>query len=336
MSDRLSPEELRKIQKDLSKELGGELYFGNDDRLKLHKLPLGIPTFDAALDGGLAFDRMTLLYGQESAGKTLLAMLAIKAALEQDMSCVFIDVEKTWTNEWAEKLGIDPENVLVTRPRTVQEVFSQAIKFVRSKVGLIVIDSLAAMSSAAKLSKDVDEMYDKVQVGGNAAIINQGLADLNAENKGTLIIAINQVRENVGGYGNPEILPGGRGQRHAAWQRIKVKRAGWLEEGSGNNRKRIGFNMEIEVEKNKQGAPWKKAQVPFYYTGELDEVAGLIDYAVDMKVIRQESPHYYVPTPEGTEEKFFGRPKMIEFVKSREDVQALIQETVNSIEEVDI
>ncbi len=121
-----------------------------------------------------------------------------------------------------------------------------------------------------------------------------------------------------------------------AWQRIRVKRAGWIEEGSGTNKKRVGFNLQLVIEKNKQGSPWKIATVPFYFTGELDEIAGLIDFAVEMKVIKQDSPHYYIPTPDGEEVKVFGRPKMIEFIKESEAIQQHLTDRINSISEVDL
>lgn len=324
----LSADQLAEAQREIEEALGIKAGWGGDDRWKLRKLPLGYASLDAALNGGFAFDRMALLYGAESSGKTLLSMLAMKAAQRENLSVAFVDVEKTWTPEWAEAVGVDVSKVLVMRPRTAEEAWRMLLVLVRRKVGLVVMDSLAAMAAAEELQGEEDEAFDKIRVGGTAKLNGQGLRDLMADNQGTLIILINQLRSAIGGYGNPDVLPGGRAQDFWAWQKVKVRRGEWIEEGTGDSKKRIGYKLGITVEKNKQGAPFRKGEVPFYYTGEIDELAGLIDQAIDCRIIGGKPPSYEVSTRDGEILKFYGKPKLLRAVKEDPDLAEFLRERI--------
>lgn len=326
----LTHDELRAMQRELAKDLGADLVWGNDVALELRKLPLGLATFDAALDGGFAFDRVTVLVGEFSTGKTLLAMLALRAAQQRGLSVAFIDVEKTWTPQWAAQLGIDPEKVLVLRPRTGEAAFGALIALVRRQVGVVVMDSLAALSAEAELAPDEDELFEKQFIGVQARLIGRGLRLLEAENRGTLVICINQLRMAVGGYGNPETMPGGKAPSFYAWQLVRVRRGTFIEEGTGDNKRRLGYHLRIRVEKNKQGAPFKEASIPFYYTGELDELAGLVELAIERGVIRAEPPNYYIG-----ERKLYGRPRLLAAVKDDAALRAEVERGVSAVAEAD-
>lgn len=337
-NDLVTLDELVGMKAELSKELGMPLYFGSDEKLKLLKLPLGIVAIDNVLAGGLAFDRMTEIIGEFSSGKTLLAMLTMKAAQAQNLSCAYVDGEKTWTEDWARQLGIIPEKVLIVRPRTGEEAFNAAIALVKRKVGVLVIDSLASLRPAVELDQEEKELMQKNPIGRHAMLINRGLTDIRAENQGTLFIAINQLRSSVGiTYGNPETLPGGKGQGFEAWQIIRVRRGSWIEEDG----KRIGFKLRIRVEKSKQSEPFRECEVPWYFTGEIDEIAGLVDLGLEVGAIRQDRANYYISkvnpdTGELTEEKIYGKANLIEIVKSRPELQESINKALDSLEKIDI
>jgi recombination protein RecA len=331
-------EELRTMREEISKELGVDLLFGNDERLRLKKMPLGLSSLDRALNGGFAFDRITLLVGEFSAGKTLLAMMAIKAAQKLGLPCAFVDVEKTWTEEWAEQLGIKAADVLVARPRTGEKAFDVALGFVKRRIPVLVMDSLAAMRADAELSSEEDEMFEKQFIGTSAKLIGRGLSSMMAENRGTMIICINQLREKPGVvYGNPETMPGGRAPGFYAWQLVRIRRGAFIEE----NGRKVGYRLKIVVQKNKQGTPFTEAEVPFYYTGEFDEISALIEVGLELGAIVQDGGHYTVSyTDEGTgeilEERVYGRRRLLELIREDPRAQGALRKAEAALPEVDM
>jgi len=341
MSDPATLDDIDELRKDLEKSLGGRLYLGSDERLRLRKLPLNIASLDAALDGGFAFDRIVLLIGEYSSGKTLLSMLAMKEALDRNLTVGVVDAERSWTPEWAAALGIDPDKVLVARPRTGEEAFQAATAMVKRRVGVVVIDSLAVLRASGELDKPENEILSTQRVGGASQLINAGLATIMAELDGSLVFCINQLRMTPTMYGNPETLPGGRGQRFDAWQIVRVKRGDWLEEGTGAAKRRIGYKLKIIVEKNKQGSPFQTAEVPFYFTGEIDELAGLLDVAQQLGIIGGKPPHYVleIPNPETGEivpRKIFGRRRLLDAVRDEPEVREWLDARLAAVKEVEV
>lgn len=340
MDKHLTIEDAKAMMKKLSTDLKGTLHWGDDDAFTLEKLPLGMASLDAALNGGFAFDRIALIVGEFSTGKTLIAMMAIKAAQERGLSTAFIDVEKTWTPEWAAQLGIRPNDVLVLRAKTGEDAFNGALKLVKVKMPVIVIDSLAAMVAAKELAPDEDEVLQQQFMGGaTASMIGRGLKLLNEENKGSLILCINQLREKPGVvYGNPETSPGGKAPGFYAWHTLRVRRGPFLEE----NGVKVGYHMKVVVTKNKQGAPFKEADISFYYTGEFDEITGLVEQAIDVGVIKQKAASYTFQrvdreTGELNDHKVIGRKKLVEAIKADPELRGWLEtEVASSIERVDL
>lgn len=330
--------ELAQARTELAKELGMDLLFGDDEKLKLKKLPLGIATLDKALSGGFAYDRVTLIIGQFSAGKTVLAMLTMRAAQLLGQSVAFIDVEKTWTPEWAEQLGIKAADVIVIRPPSGEKAFDAAVALVRRKVGVVVIDSLAALRATAEIDVDIEEMFEKQFVGTVAKLVGRGLTMIENENKGTLVLCINQIREKPGvSYGSPETIPGGKAQEFVAWQIVRVRRGEWILDGT----RRIGYMLKISVQKNKQGAPWQEAQVPFYFTGDIDEVAGIVEVGLETEVIRQKGAKYWIKIGvdddgQVVEREFYGRSNLIEAVRSDAELKSILEASIDAIEQLEV
>ena len=193
------------------------------------------------------------------------------------------------------------------------------------------MDSLAALSADAELAVDEGETFERQFVGVQARLIGRGLRLIEAENRGTMVLCINQLRMAVGGYGNPETMPGGKAPGFYAWQLVRVRRGAFIEEGTGDSKRRVGYQLRIRVEKNKQGAPFKEASIPFYYTGELDELAGLMELAIERGVVRAEPPYYYVG-----ERRIYGRPRLLQAIKDEPELRATIERAVDDIPEVDI
>lgn len=282
---------LEALRKQIEKDTGSKLVWGNDEDLRPAILPTGLHAVDEALCGGFAFNRLALIVGEEQAGKTLLAMQAMKAAQALGLPTVFVDIERTWTNEWAEHVGLNAADVIVSLPPNGEKAFDVARAIIQTKpAGVIVLDSIAAMPPAKELEVESEQGL----VGTQARMVNRGLRALNAENTGGwCIIMINQIRMKVGVmYGSPETLPGGVGQSYYAWQIIRVRKGARIEEGTGDSKVLVGRTLKLRVDKNKQGPPNRTAEVPFYFTGQFDLVSGLIDKAIDVGVLVGSGGYY--------------------------------------------
>jgi len=324
-------QQLDELRAEIAKEVGVEIVYGSDESLILHKLPLDIPAIDIAMDGGFAFKRMSMIYGENAAGKTLLALLALRAAQAQGLPTVYIDVERSWEPEWARTVGVDPDRVMVSTPLSGEKAWDVIHAFVSQKIGgVMVVDSLAAMSPGVELDDDVS--MEQQFIGVQARMINRGIKTMVAKNTGWVVIVINQLRESVGvRFGSPETLPGGKGQHYYAWQKIRVRRGPWIEEGTGDNKKRVGYQLRIIVEKSKQGAPWKEAVVPFYYTGDIDSLGGLVELALDLGLIEKDGANYTFQ-----EQRWYGRRKLLDAFRGDDELQKLLEQAVETVDKIEL
>lgn len=326
--DVLTQSQAGEVFKELTKAHGTErIFWGSDERLQILKLPLNIDPLDRALGGGFAFGRFALLYGEWSSGKSLLSLFAIKAAQEKGYAAVYIDVERTFDPGWAEVLGVDVSKLMVMQPRSGEEAFNVLADLCEARIGLAVVDSLAACVPAELLEGEKDPL------GARARLINQRLARVNAVNDTTAIILINQMRESIGMvFGDPRVLPGGKGQHFYPSLKVRVHRGSWIEEKveGQKNKKRVGYNLRIVIEKNKQGGShqWDEGEVPFLFAGVVDVVAGLVPLAIDMGIIQQSGANYVIG-----EEQIYGRRNLIAYVAERPEVQDQLRSALTEVPE---
>lgn len=320
-------EELEELRRGLAKEKSTKdipLFFGDDERLRVEYLPTGISALDTAMSGGFAFGRITELYGEFSSGKTLLALLAIKEAQARGLTVCFVDIERAADPGWMRVLGVDIENTLISRPRTGEDAWDLLEALCIAGVNVVVMDSLAQMVPA----DEADESMHQSFMGLQARMINKGLRKVTSVNENTAIILINQLRSALGVvYGNPETLPGGKGQGFIAHQMIRVRRGPWIEEGTGNAKRRVGYHLTVKIEKSKAGGYDRRAQVPFYFTGIIDEVGGLVPLAVDLGIIEQRGGWYTVPGGD----RIFGMVHLIEKVRESEELQAAVRKGIEEV-----
>lgn len=324
LPDVVTSEDFRDLQKELSKDLG--LVWGSDDSLKLRLLPLGIAAFDYALDGGLAFGRVIEFVGEYGSGKTLLSLIAIREAQKQGISCVFIDVERSWNPDWASQLGVDIDSVAVMRPASGEAAWDAVIKLCRAGVGLVVVDSLAEMAPTKEVESDsIGDNLPAIQARMNS----RAMRNVKPAIGNTIVILINQLREKVGVmFGDPRVLPGGKTTYFGPWQIVMVKRGPWHKDGET----KIGYDLSIEVTKNKQGAPYKTATVPFYFTGELDETGSLVSLAIDIGLISKEGARYEIAGVEGS---IYGMKKLLAAVKESPELIEKLNAGVKALPEMD-
>lgn len=282
----MEPEKLIDILNDKLKE--GIAMAGDDKRLLIDRISSGIPILDRVLGGGFPRGRIIELIGDYSSGKSLLSLSTIASVQKSGEVACYIDVEKAFDPIWAQSLGVDLHELIVSRPNTGEDAFDVAEKLVRPLAGvsLVVLDSLAACIPTAEADEEMAQQF----VGQQARLINKGLRKVVASNDNSCLMLINQLRETIGKtFGNPEVLPGGKGQNFAASILLRVRRGQWIMQGE----KRIGHNLKFKTEKNKVAAPWQECEVPFYYEGLIDREDGLISLGLELDLI-QKSGAWYV------------------------------------------
>lgn len=283
----------------------GVLMYGNDNRLNLVRVPLGIPQLDDILGGGLPMGRTTMLVGPESTGKTLIAQYAAAAVQRQPVRnrAVLIDLEQSYDENWWAISGVDVEKLVVSRPKTGEQTIDIVKALLQNdpELGMIVLDSAAAMTPAPELERSAE---DKT-MGLQARLINLLFRMVMPLNQHAAFVVINQVRENIGTPG--ETYPGGRGLRHSVHVTLRTKREGWIEE----NKQRIGFNIVVQCRKNKTAPEMEQSVTfPFHFRDQIDLVQAYIEEGITRQIIKAKPPYYYIG-----EQAFLGKNSLRNFLQ---------------------
>ncbi|QEL14968.1 recombinase RecA [Limnoglobus roseus] len=263
--------DILKVQSEINKEFGeGSIMSLGDVEVGLKDI-VGIPTGSLALDlalggKGLPRGRVIEIYGNESSGKTTIALHTIANAQKQGGVAAFIDAEHALDPTWARKIGVDLESLLVSQPSYGEEALRIAEMLVKSNaVDIIVIDSVAALVPKAELNNEIGDS----SVGVQARLMSQALRILNPliNKTKTCVIFINQIRQKIGVmYGNPETTTGGLALKFYASVRLEVRKAALLKDGD----EAIGTEMKVKVVKNKIAAPFATAEMELYYDHGID------------------------------------------------------------------
>ena len=281
--------------------------YGDDARLVKDLIPINVLGVDEILGGGFRKGRMAMITGQESMGKTLFTQWVICAFQRAGEVCAFIDPEKTFDPEWFCKTGVNVGDLLVVQPSSTEQAFDTACMWAENGVGLIVIDSLAALTPKARLDAGLEEQEF---VGLLPRKLSEGLNKFTNINTDSLLVCTNQLRSKIGTvYGSPDEIPGGRAQKFYASYIVQIKRKGWLTEGD----ERVGYNMLVKTEKNKLAPPFQETTVPFLYTGLVDTLGNSIELALDLGLIVRKGPYYT-----WKETKFKGRTNLLQFFRENE------------------
>jgi recombination protein RecA len=273
---------LDKIDKDYGK--GTIMKMGDSAVVKVAAIPSGSISLDVALGvGGYPRGRVIEIFGPESSGKTTLAIHAIAEAQKAGGIAAFIDAEHAFDRFYAEKLGVDVENLYISQPDDGEQALEIADHLIRSgAIDIIVIDSVAALTPRAELE---GEMGDS-KMGLQARLMSQALRKLtaNISKTRTTCMFINQLREKIGVmFGNPETTTGGNALKFYSSVRVDIRRIGQLKEGE----EITGNRTRVKIVKNKLAPPFKKAEFDIMYGQGISRTGEIIDLGVDLNIIKK-------------------------------------------------
>ena len=278
---------LSQIERQFGK--GSIMRLGQREALAMEAIPTGSISVDAAIGiGGFPRGRVVEVYGPESSGKTTLALSVVGQAQRRGGIAAFIDAEHALDAEYARKLGVDIDNLLVSQPDSGEQALEIAEMLVRSNaVDVVVVDSVAALVPKAELEGEMGDSH----VGLQARLMSQALRKLTAivAKSKTCLIFINQIREKIGVmFGNPETTTGGRALKFYASVRIDIRRIAALKDGE----EVTGSRAKVKVVKNKCAAPFRQAEFDIDYGEGISRTGELVDLGVEHKLVVKSGAWY--------------------------------------------
>src|SRR5476649_1904233 len=268
---------------------GAVMRLGDEVRVPIDVIPTGSIALDIALGiGGLPRGRIVEIYGPESSGKTTVALHAVANAQKAGGIAAFIDAEHALDPDYAQKLGVDTDALLVSQPDTGEQALEIADMLIRSgAIDIIVIDSVAALVPRAEIEGEMGDAH----VGLQARLMSQALRKLTGglSQTGTTMIFINQLREKIGVFfGSPETTSGGKALKFYASIRLDIRRIETLKEGTDA----VGNRTRVKVVKNKMSPPFKVAEFDIIYGVGISREGSLIDLGVEQGIVRKSGAWY--------------------------------------------
>ena len=278
---------IRQIEKNFGK--GAVMRLGDRPDLQVDAIPTGSLALDAALGiGGVPKGRIIEIYGPESSGKTTLALHIVAQAQKRGGEVAFVDAEHALDPDYAARIGVDIDSMLVSQPDTGEQALEITDALVRSgAVDVVVVDSVAALTPRAEIEGEMGDTF----VGLQARLMSQALRKLTGAvgKTNTIVIFINQLREKVGVmYGNPEVTTGGRALKFYASVRIDVRRIEALKNGS----EIIGNRTRAKVVKNKMAPPFREAEFDIMYGEGISLLGELVDLGVKLGLVQKSGSWY--------------------------------------------
>jgi recombination protein RecA len=278
---------LGQIERQFGK--GAVMRMGDQPREVMPAVSTGSLGLDIALGiGGLPYGRIVEIYGPESSGKTTLTLQVVAEAQKQGKTCAFVDAEHALDPIYAEKLGVDVDNLLVSQPDTGEQALEITDMLVRSSaVDVIIVDSVAALTPKAEIEGDMGDTH----VGLQARLMSQALRKLtgNVKSSNCLLVFINQIRMKIGVmFGNPETTTGGNALKFYSSVRLDIRRTGAIKQGD----EVVGNETRVKVVKNKVSPPFKQAEFQIMYGEGIYHMGEVIDLGVKQGLIDKSGAWY--------------------------------------------
>lgn len=301
------------------------IYDGSDKRLIVVKVPFGIPQIDTVLGGGIPLGRTIVVTGNFGAGKTFFSQMTMANFQKLGYSVAYVDTERRYDPPWFASSGVNIDTLKVAQPSSGENALDTCAFLVEEKFGLVVLDSIAALVPTAELEGSMEDST----IASQARLLNKGLRKITELNiasedltyKGTAFVLLNQMRSGIGPF-TTYALPGGKGQQFFASILLRIMRGSYIEEDG----KKVGFNMKFVTDKNNITTWPQECSLPFRFSGTIDTVGGLVELAIDVGVIIQKGPYFYLPLSE--EKAIMGKQALIERLKEDKTLFKTIQEKV--------
>ena len=329
---------LSQIERQFGK--GSIMKLGDNKALDIEAISTGSLGIDIALGiGGLPAGRIVEVYGPESSGKTTLTLQVIAEAQKQGKTCAFVDAEHALDPVYAQKLGVNIDDLLVSQPDTGEQALEICDMLVRSSaVDVVIVDSVAALTPKAEIEGDMGDSH----MGLQARLMSQAFRKLtgNIKRSNTLCIFINQIRMKIGVmFGNPETTTGGNALKFYASVRIDIRRIGSVKEGD----EVVGNETRVKVVKNKVAPPFKQAEFIIMYGEGISKQGELIDLGVKHKIVEKSGAWY---SYNGSNKVGQGKANSIKFLKDNPEIadeiegklreMLLLQATIKPEDGVDV
>ncbi len=326
----VNPEKLKvlsavmdKIEKDFGK--GAIMKMSSKAVESVPVIPTGSITLDQALGiGGYPKGRVIEIFGPESSGKTTLAIHAIAEAQKAGGIAAFIDAEHAFDSTYAQKLGVDIDELLISQPDNGEQALEIADHLIRSSaIDIVVIDSVAALTPKAEIEGEMGE----AKMGLQARLMSQALRKLTASisKTGTVCIFINQLRDKIGVvYGNPETTTGGNALKFYASIRIDIRKASVIKDGE----EQLGARAKVKIVKNKLAPPFRRAEFDIMFGEGISKIGEIIDLGVDKGIIKKSGSWFSY----GDQKLGQGRDAVKELLKGndalREEIETKVREAL--------
>ena len=316
------------IEKDFGK--GAIMKLGDDKIEEVPVIPTGSVGLNLALGvGGYPRGRVVEIYGPESSGKTTLAIHAMAEVQKQGGIAAIIDAEHAFDRFYAEKLGVNTDELLIAQPDCGEQALDIADELIRSAaVDLVVIDSVAALTPKAEIEGDMGDN----KVGLHARLMSQALRKLTATiNKTqTTCIFINQLREKIGVmFGSPETTTGGNALKFYASVRVDVRRTTQIKDGD----EALGNRTKVKIVKNKMAPPFKKAEFDIVYGEGISKIGEIIDLGVEYEIIKKSGSWFSYGDSKLAQGREAVKQLLVDNTELCEEIEAKIREALQNIQD---
>jgi recombination protein RecA len=321
---------LESLIKSFKKEFGDTIDIAENVGISEDSLlSTSILTLDLAIGGGIPKKRVVEIYGQESSGKTSLSLVLIREAQKKGFLCSFIDAESSFDPFWAKAIGVDTSSLLVVSPDSFEDALKKLEFLLKQGSDFIVFDSIPALPTVTESQNEIGD----ANIAIKARILSSTLARINPliRDNEAIVVFINQIREKVGVYGNPETTPGGRALKFFSSLRLNLRKRTIKDSDEY-----VGEEVVVKVEKNKLAPPGKEARYILYYDGRI-----VIDYAsilLKLELAEKSGAWYMVSIPGVLNERFHGKDQLNDRIygdkKLKEKVEQFILEQLKHKKEV--